>query len=261
MATQNSQQKGVRVFQDENVTDGVTASNFLSGVNNVDNGALIEKNFLLPYMLNPAVTWLDYRCALSIELDPGIVLHEILPQAPQPIDTLASGTFDPQEQVLIEGQLAQVNFNRSQPFEKNVNQANTVGAGKYTDGVQRMATSEYRFRLRGWAVRAGYKIPIPGLKLVCGVPAIPDKQVVLSDSEVIANYSGVPIFFSQWDLWYFIAVPPKTAQLPPPNLAEHIRADAKLPPGMQVPISAPDSLSVKSGGTAPKKVIVPKQGR
>jgi hypothetical protein len=254
--------KFVGIFKDPNVEAGVTSSNYLEGVNNVDSGNAIEKGFLLPYMMNPAATWLEYRCALSIELDPGIVLHKILPQSLQPIDTLASGTFDPQGQVpIVNGGIEQVNFNRSQPFEKNVNQANTVGAGKYTDGVQRMATSEYRFRLRGWAVRAGYKIPIPGLKLVCGVPAIPDKQVVLSDSEVIANYSGVPIFFSQWDLWYFIAVPPKTAQLPPPNLAEHIRADAKLPPGMQVPISAPDSLSVKSGGTAPKKVIVPKQGR
>jgi len=247
---------------DENKAAGITGSKYLEGVSNVDPGTLIESGFLLPYVTDKKTSWLDYRCALSVELDPGVVLHKILPQSQQDVDTLASGVFDPPPKLVRVTQVVPtggiVNQNvvklaQGTPFDELVAQANTTSAGKYTDTVQRMATSRYWFCLKGWAIRAGYRIPIPGLTTVCGVPAIPDNpQKVLSDSEIIANYSGVPIYFSQWELWYFINVPPKQAQTPPPNLAEHITADVTLPKGMQAPLTQPDPQAVEAATTPPK---------
>jgi hypothetical protein len=264
-----------QLFQNENTAQGVTSSNFQAGVNNLDQNQVAESGLLLPYVIDPRVSWLEYSCRIEYELDPGIVLHKILPQTAQPIDTLASGTFDGTSgKQVITGlipvvatqggvtkgitNVAVTGFAKQQPIDTSTVGANGVSAGKFTDFVQRMATSRYRFALKGHALRFGYKIPIPGLVTVCGVPAIPDwPQRVISDSEVTGNFSGVPLFFAQWELWYFINVPPKSTQLPPPNIAEHIRADAELPSGMQVPYSQPDSNSKQSGSPPSQRVIIP----
>ncbi len=78
------------------------------------------------------------------------------------------------------------------------------------------------------------------MKFVAGVPAYPDEIQWCRGNVVIGNYSGVPIFFNQWELWYFVTIPPRVQQVPPPNLAQHIRADAQLPTGMQAPFSLQD---------------------
>lgn len=246
------------LFIDQNVTDKVTSSQFLSGVNNIDPGNVIEQGFLLPYVFDPTASWMDWRCGFEIELDPGVVVHKILPQSQQAIDTLASQGFVVENIPTVQAgtptspPLKQAGFGNGQPFAATVAQANTVSAGDFADIAQRMSTSIYTFLMRGWAIRAGYKIPVPGLKYVCGVPAVPIKPQWVNDSEIVANYSGVPIYFAQWKLAYTVTVPPKKAQTPPPNIAEHITATQTLPSGMQAPYSQPDSLALQSGYQPPQ---------
>jgi hypothetical protein len=219
-----------RFIQDANTTAGIPPNNaFQFGVTDVDDGSVNEKGLTLPYVVNPRYSFLEYQMWIECYLDAGMVLHKQLPQVPQAIDTLAvAGAFD-------------VNL------DNNVNGVNLTSVGKFTDTVQRMATSEYQFVLKGFALRVGYQIPVPGLKTVAGVPAIPGKLQWSLGNRVVGNYSGVPLFFNQWELWYFVAIPPKKPQLPPPNLGEHIRADAQLPTGMQVPWSQPDQQSQPTG--------------
>ena len=239
---------------DENVAAGVTTSNFLEGVNNLDPGTIIEDTAKLGYVVDPATTWLNYFCTIIEDLDPGVVIHKILPQQQTPIDTLASGLFDAATPPAIQGALKQAGLGGSTLYQKLTDvQANLTSQGKFTDIVQRMATSTYKFCLFGYAWRIAYRIPIPGIVTVGGVPAIPIyPQRVKRDSAIVGNYQGSPLYYSLWELWYQVAVPPKQTQLPPPNVAEHIAASDALPSGIQLPFSGPDSLAVPAGAPPPQ---------
>lgn len=211
------------IFVDENVLVGLSPNaDFQVGISDTDPGTVLETDFLLPWVSDPATSWMDYQNELQCYLDAGLVLHKSLPQRVQTVDTLASS------------------FLTDSGMDTNVKGMNLVSHGQFTDSVQRMATSTYRFVLKGFGKRAGYPIPVPGLKSVAGVPAYPDELQWSRGNVVIGNFSGIPIFFNQWELWYFVTIPPKTQQVPPPNLAQHIRADAKLPKGMQAPFSLQD---------------------
>jgi hypothetical protein len=209
----------------------VTAKQILAGVQDYDDGSLPELGVNLPWTVDPIASWLDYRCWIECYLDSGLVLHKSLPQTQQDADTLGSiSVFDPKLDEFIGG-------------------VNLVSEGKYTDTIQRMATSEYRFCLRGWGTRAAYQIPVPYLISVGGVPAFPDdseKQYALGNV-LRANYSGIPVFFNAWKLWYTIAVPPTKAQVPPPNVAEHLNGDAQPPStAMAASYGQPDQNAVRS---------------
>jgi hypothetical protein len=211
------------IFQDENTLRGLSkTSPFQVGISDTDPGTAFEAGFLLPWVTDPSASLLGYQNELQCYLDSGIVLHKSLPQSAQPIDTLASS------------------FLTDAKLDTNIKGVNLISLGQFTDSIQRMATSSFRFVIKGWGQRAGYQVPVPGIKTVAGVPAYPDQLQWSRGNVVIGNYSGVPIFFNQWELWYFVTIPPKTQQVPPPNLAQHIRADAQLPKGMQAPYSLPD---------------------
>lgn len=211
------------IFLDENVAAGLAKNaNFQSGISDTDPGTVLEQDFLLPWVADPATSWLNYQNEIQCYLDAGLVRHKSLPQRAQTTDTLASS------------------FLTDAKIDQSIAGMNLKSQGQFADSVQRMATSSYRFVLKGFGLRAGYKIPVPGIKTVAGVTAYPDEIQWSRGNVVVGNYSGVPIFFNQWELWYFVIVPPKEQQVPPPNLAQHIRGDAKLPKGMQAPFSPTD---------------------
>jgi hypothetical protein len=225
-----------RFFQDENKVQNA-AGNILIGVANQDDGSLPEQSIGVPWVIDPTMSWLDYRCWIECYLDSGMALHKALPQSPQPIDTLAGGFVGGTEEDAL---------------PKITTGVNLKSQGSFTDLAQRMATSRYTFVLKGYAVRAGYQIPVPGIKSVGGVPAIPGRNLANPNlpgqwslgNPLVANYSGVPIFANRWELWYFVTLPPKYPQLPPDNLAQHIQADVKLPTLMTVAASQPDQNAV-----------------
>jgi hypothetical protein len=191
------------------------------GINHQIDDRAPEGKVTFEWFKNPDATYINYGCHIECFLDSGVVLHKALPQFEQPVDTL--GTYD----------LAAPGGAKVKVGE------NLVSAGNYTDVLQRMATSTYRFLLKGFGVRVGYQVPVPSIKSVAGIPATPTEQWVRGN-EVIGNYYGIPVFNNAWELWYLVAAPPKRSQLAPPNLADHIAANQTLPDLISVPASPAD---------------------
>lgn len=188
-----------------------------------------ETNWTLPWGLVPEFSWLGFRCWTDVELDPGMVLHKPLPQTnPQP-DTLAKTNC----------QSPTLDTDTFSGGGVNLSSRSTA-----VDVVQRMASSTYRYILRGYGLRAGYQIPIPGLYLVNGIKPVP-VWPQRATNYVVGNFSGVPIWFAIWELHYVVteAVGAGSGQpqLPVPfNPALHIRSDAQLPTEIALPLSLAD---------------------
>lgn len=219
------------VFQNENLAAGLPQrSTYQVGVSDVDDGTRMEQGITLPWPSESKASYVYYDCWIECELDSGIVVHRQLPQYSTAADSLGVADM----------------FNTG--LETITKQGvNTISAGRFTDTTQRMAHSIYRFCLRGIALRIGYQVPIPKLLTVGGVTAIPDDEIKQKAyNKIVGNYSGVPMWKAEWSQWYTVAAPPITQQLPPPNLAEHIRASDTLPAALQAPWSEPDDDAVPS---------------
>jgi hypothetical protein len=228
----------LKLFKNENIVQGIAggaSANFKAGISNADAGQQIEQGFLLPWLIDPHVSWLEYRCWIETHLDAGMALHKPLPQANPTPDDLGT--------VAIDDYTADFST-------KGINMTST---GNFTDVIQRMATSSYYFVLKGYALRVGYKVPIPKIVTVAGVPATPWTRQFATNA-IVGNLSGIPLWLAQWDKWYIVSLPPKAEQLPPPNLAMHIRADAELPDGIQAPFSQPDYNAVQTAPPKPPEI-------
>lgn len=201
-----------------------TTSGPQSGVSNQDKGQNpFEKNLLLPYILDQRYSFLVYNCWIEVELDAGMALHKPLPQADYPADDLGI-----------------VDVASSNDLASNKNGVNTVSNGQYTDIVQRMATSTYIFKLRGYAIRIGYPIPIPKIVSVAGVTAIPAERQTAYNL-LSGNFGGLPLYRARWDKWYYVTSYPKVQQPAPDNLSQLISGQQELPSfGIAVPYSMPD---------------------
>lgn len=200
-------------------------------LNNIDSGAtVIEQGLTIPWTGDPLTSWVYYDCFISAMLDSGMVVHNHLPQVDRTADTLASCFLnDPKLDTITVGGV------------------NLTCRDQYADIVQRMGHSRYWFRLSGEALRFGHKIPIPGIKTIGGVPAIPydmNPQWAFCKIAPGGNYSGVILWHAQWSLWYTTALPPTKNDLPVVDLAAHISGDTPLPKSLQVPFSVPDDNAV-----------------
>lgn len=199
----------------------------------------------LPWALVPGGSWLDYSAWVEIELDPGFVVHKPLPQGTANADTLATQLFE--DYAFLKDPDAVPGAGGFKPDAPTTSGSgvNLDSEAQGTDYIQRMATSTYRFVLLGTGLRAGYQVPIPGLKSVAGVPATPDNPQRAFNRIVGNAVGGIPIFYAEWELHYMIALPMKTGVAPvPPNLALRIRADANLPAAVLVPFMQTDQDAV-----------------
>jgi len=232
-----------RFFQNENLANKIPENSFfLSGESNADDGQPIESGFGLPWSIDPRLTWMTYNCWIECYLDSGMALHKPLPQSTVSTDTLSSQIVSP--------------LDTSAPSNKNG--VNLVSKQNFFDVAQRMATSTYRFCLLGYGIRAGYQIPIPGLKTVAGVPAIYERSGPCWN-RVVGNLSGIPLFLASWELWYFVTLPPRQDQEPPPDFANAIRATQELPDVQQVAFSTGDYNSVPIPATITSNPVPPVQ--
>jgi hypothetical protein len=230
------------IFLNENVARGLSQNAaFQVGKSDVDRlGNSPEQDVQAGWLINPDISWVEYECWIESYLDSGIAIHRPLPQSAQQVDSLAASSVDDPD------------------FAQITTGVNLTSKARYKNITQRMATSVYRFCLKGYAKRVGYRIPIPSLKSVGGVPAVPDdEQPQAAYNRMVGNNGGVPIFFAEWALWYTVAVPPREEQLPPSDLAEHITAEDQLPTGIQVPLTVPDSEAVN---TQPPQLFNPIRG-
>ena len=223
-------------FVNENVAAKLSTTNpYQVGESNVDNNEVLEQNIALPWAADPAGSYVYYDCTVGVMLDSGIVVHNRLPQSnPNKIDTLATVyTDDPA-------------FEHLTAYGVNLNSKD-----QYKDIVQRMGHSRYWFRLWGQALRIGYRVPIPGIKTIGGVPAIPyDKNPQWAYNRIApgGNYSGAILWHAAWSLWYTTDAPPVNSQIPEVDPSAHISGSTPPPAqqrGMQMPYSqADDSATV-----------------
>lgn len=190
------------------------------------NTTFPEKQLKLPWTLNPAASWLDYRCWVEVFLDAGMALHKPLPSSdPAPDDLGQSDIFNPSGDSLKVG-----------------SGVNVTPTARYADVIQRMATPTYTFLLKGTALRAGYQVPIPKLVSVAGADAVPGR-IQAAYNVIVGNLSGIPLWYAQWEKHYMVTNLPTSQgnQAPVPfNPALHIRPDAQLPQTVQVPWTQPD---------------------
>ena len=187
-------------FFDTNVAEGIPGgSRFQTGRSNTDTDQPIERGIYLPGVgaqsPGPSASYVYYECTVGVVLDSGIVVHNRLPQIASPIsDTLAVIPFDDPRLDTLVG------------FGVNLRCRD-----QYVDIVQRMGHSRYWFRLWGQALRVGYQIPIPGIRVIAGAAAIPyDKNPQWAYNRIApgANYSGSILWHAQWSLWYTTNIPP-----------------------------------------------------
>lgn len=211
-----------------------------NGHTNSDRNVPGEVGALLPLAADQAASYVYYDCAVGVMLDSGIVVHNRLPQVNRVADTLSSVSLD----------------------DPNLDQLTGFGVNlkcldQYKDIVQRMGHSRYWFRLWGQALRVGYQIPIPGIKTIGGVLAIPfdlNPQWAYNTIAQGGNYSGLILWRAQWSLWYTTAAPPVSQRIPVANPAAHITGDAAMPAGMQAPYTLADD-NAKVG--TPTPVVTP----
>ncbi len=227
------------LFQDENLAQNLPKNgSFQAGVNDFDPGPAVEQGIQLPFVGDPQASWLYYDVNLEIHLDSGIVVHRILPQVDNDADSLGSSDIYQDGAELLTG--AGVNLKSED---------------SYLDVVQRMAHSQYFFRLFGKALRVGFQVPIPKIvALTGGQPVIPyDAKPQYAYNKIVGNYAGQVLWQAEWSLWYTLAEPPTTPQEPPPAFADHIGADAVSEP-IQAAFSLPDDkASVSQGPVIPPR--------
>lgn len=220
-------------FKGENAAAGVpAASKFRVGESDADIGAVVEQGINIPWSSDPSASWVYYDCTVGSVLDSGIVVHSHLPQVDNDADTLAHYALDDPaiDQVIAGG-------------------VNLRCRDQYADIVQRMGHARYWFRIWGQALRVGYQVPIPGIKTIGGVPAVPyDKNPQWAFNRIApgGNYSGVILWHAEWSLWYTTAAPPVSNAFPAANPFAHIDGTAVPPQGIQAPFSKPDDNAASS---------------
>lgn len=214
-------------FLNNNVAAGLGMKDkFQVGVSDTDNNADIEGGANIPWSDNPAATYVYYDCTVGVMLDSGIVVHNRLPQVDRAADSLSAIALD----------------------DPNLETFKDVGvnlkcADQYRDIVQRMGHSRYWFRLWGQALRVGYRVPIPSIKMIGGVPAIPyDENPQWAFNRIFpgGNYGGVVMWHAAWSLWYTTDRPPTSQVIPVADPSAHLNGNSKLPAGVQAPFSKAD---------------------
>lgn len=222
-------------FKNNNIAFGLTSNNnYQVGVSNVDNNDIIERGVKIPTINREEASWVYFDCSVGVMLDSGIVVHNRLPQVDRGYDTLAPNEYG------------------NQQFNAVSTGVNLTCNDQYKDIVQRMGHARYWFRIWGRAMRIKYQIPIPGIKMIGGVPAIPyDKNPQWAYNSIVpgGNYGGVILWRAEWSLWYTTAVPPISQVIPasdPSSLIRTTDAGPPLPKSIQAPYSSSDDNAVTS---------------
>ncbi len=215
-------------IQNNNVAMGVPSdSAFLVGTSDQDVNDAVEQGLSIPWPSDPAASYIYYDCTVGIMLDSGIVVHNRMPQVNKVPDSLSSVFLDASNLETIKDLGVNLKCN-----------------DQYQDIMQRMGHSRYWFRIWGQALRVGYKVPIPGIKTIGGVPAIPyDDNPQWAFNRIFpgGNYGGVILWHAVWSLWYTTLVPPTSNDFPAADPSAHLTGSAKLPAaGIQAAFSKAD---------------------
>lgn len=222
-------------FRNNNVAFGLPVnSQYQVGESNIDTNSDAERGITIPTVSSAEPTWVYFDCNISVMLDSGIVVHNRLPQVDKGFDTLSANTGSTYG---------------SSAYEKTLDTSgiNLKCTDQYQDIIQRMGHARYWFRLYGRAIRLRYQVPIPGIKFIGGVPAIPyDKNPQWAYNSIVpgGNFGGVILWKAEWSLWYTTSVPPINQSIPASDPSGHITSTDTQPRELQAPYSQADENSV-----------------
>jgi hypothetical protein len=220
-------------FLNENVANRLPKNApFQVGRSDRDSGREVEADAGLLYVGDPVGSFRYFECQVGVMLDSGIVVHNQLPQVNNAPDTLAATDLD----------------SDGYPFVTNLG-VSLKCKDQYADIVQRMGHARYWFRIWGRAARVGYQVPIPGIRTIGGVPAIPyDKNPQWACNSIVpgGNFGGVIMWRAEWSLWYTTAVPPTSSAIPAADPTAQVVGSPDPPPAeMEVPVSLPDDSALR----------------
>lgn len=210
-------------------------------LDDVDSIGAVEQGLTIPSASDAQGSYVYYDCTIGVMLDSGIVVHNRLPQVNNLPDTLGSILYD--------------DSNMDKEVVKGVN---LRCQDQYQDIVQRMGHARYWFRLWGQAIRIGYKVPIPTIKTIGGVAAVPyDKNPQWAYNRIApgGNFGGAIMWLAAWSLWYTTITPPISNNIPNANPTALVTAndfpngEPAAPKGIQVPFSLPDDNSKPGTGS------------
>lgn len=165
--------------------------------------------------LNPFNSWLFYSIWLVWNERSGAVRHKLLlppddsaarnPAIPESGPTPAGGVWG--------GRLGSDDSIRDQTGP-GVTPAEGRGS-RTTDPVQRPVGPSRRIWLKGRGVRLGYRVPVPILKTVGGVPVVEVERWI--EEKPIGAVAGIPIYRTDWAIEYMVPGAPTGAIEMPAN--------------------------------------------
>lgn len=239
-------------FRNDNIGAGLPINGpYQVGGSNADNNlTVVERDITVPTVSSGEASWLYFECYISTMLDSGIVVHNRLPQVNNEFDTLS--------------------LNEKYGSSAYKDTFDTAGGinlkckDQYQDIVQRMGHARYWFRLYGKALRIRYQVPIPSIKTIGGVPAIPyDKNPQWAYNSIVpsGNFGSVILWKAEWSLWYTTVVPPINLTIPTSDPSGHIVSTDQQPREVQAPFSQADDNSttiaanVRGVGAAARRIL------
>jgi hypothetical protein len=173
--------------------------------------------------IEPEKSWLKYRIKLMIDRTDSSIRLKTLPEkpyspggmgsVPSKLSTTGSGGTGARTEGLKPRKLVDVPGASNKGNGDLIN--DTVAAA---DEIQQRATPSYRAVITGMAVRAGYHVPIPKIDKIGGVKT--DESDQRTDEEIVANWSGIPIYCRRWVLTYDLAEPPAQGAIGAPGNPE-----------------------------------------
>lgn len=168
----------------------------------------------------PADSWLDYKCAIRIEDEHGVIVGTTLPEQPLANSTKPGG-FDVAKGKLPAGQEASTFPDAADVGPVDAPNNAAARGGQFVQ--QRVAPKLFVF-IEGEAARHGYEVPCPSLESIGGLPAVPchraDRGEGFWFGEAGACAAGYPIHAARWKLRYTFdstASGPRGALKAPPN--------------------------------------------
>jgi hypothetical protein len=163
--------------------------------------------------VTPNNSWMDFQPWLSVETESGLVIGSTLP--PTPLSQGAnSGAWQPLVQGLPGGSALESTFfpqaadvGLGQPGSQNQGSGNSLQATfDNPTFVQQRTQPIVYVTLHGYAVRAGFQIPIPQLLTVGGLTATPCGRADRGEGfeqTAIGNVT-VPLYVAKWKLRYVL---------------------------------------------------------
>ncbi len=181
------------------------------GKGNQPDGNLFEATLkTILRNLDPENSWTEYQIEVVEEEYSNVVRHK-----PSPAIDRTLSTGDPfgnpskGPRPLPDGVLGPVPIGQKASAADDA--VGAIGAPSKNgpnppDYFQRAATPTRRIALQGFAVRVGYRVPVPRIVSVGGIAAVEEYR--WAAEKVISSIGDIPVFRTAWQIWYMLADAP-----------------------------------------------------